>query len=76
MAGRSGVQCLQLRAENVYIDCLTDSGTSAMSNEQWAALMLGDESYAGCKSFYKLEASVQDVFGMPYVQPTHQGTRR
>ncbi|RJQ41289.1 MAG: tryptophanase [Anaerolineaceae bacterium] len=63
----------RLKAENVYIDCLTDSGTSAMSNEQWAALMLGDESYAGCKSFYKLEESVQDVFGMPFVQPTHQG---
>jgi len=63
----------RLKAEDVYIDCLTDSGTSAMSNEQWAALMLGDESYAGCKSFYKLEKSVQDVFGMEYVQPTHQG---
>jgi len=63
----------RLKAENVYVDCLTDSGTSAMSSHQWAALMLGDESYAGCQSFYKLEASVQDVFGMPYVQPTHQG---
>ena len=63
----------RLRAENVYVDCLTDSGTSAMSTYQWAALMLGDESYAGCKSFYKLEDSVQDVFGMPHVQPTHQG---
>lgn len=63
----------KVRAENVYIDCLTDSGTSAMSSEQWSALMLGDESYASCKSFFKLEESVQDVFGMPYVQPTHQG---
>lgn len=63
----------QIKAENVYIDCITDSGTSAMSSEQWSALMLGDESYAGSKSFYKLEASVQDIFGMPYVQPTHQG---
>ncbi|MEK4231384.1 tryptophanase [Solibacillus sp. FSL H8-0538] len=63
----------KIKAENVYIDCLTDSGTSAMSSEQWSALMLGDESYAGSKSFYKLEESVQDIFGMPYVQPTHQG---
>lgn len=63
----------KIKAENVYIDCLTDSGTSAMSSEQWAALMLGDESYAGSKSFYKLEQSVQDIFDMPYVQPTHQG---
>ncbi len=69
----AGFNAFRLRAENVYIDCLTDSGTSAMSSLQWSALMLGDESYAGCKSFYKLEASVQDVFGMPYVQPTHQG---
>ncbi|MEH7111338.1 tryptophanase [Neobacillus niacini] len=63
----------QMKAENVYIDCITDSGTSAMSSEQWSALMLGDESYAGSKSFYKLEESVQDIFGMQFVQPTHQG---
>lgn len=69
----AGYNIFRIKAENVYIDCLTDSGTSAMSNEQWAALMLGDESYAGCKSFYKMESSVQDIFGMPYVQPVHQG---
>ncbi len=63
----------RLKAENVYVDCLTDSGTSAMSTNQWAAMMVGDESYAGCKSFYKLEESVRDVFGMELVQPTHQG---
>lgn len=63
----------RLKAEDCYIDCITDSGTTAMSSAQWSALMLGDESYAGCKSFFKLEASVQEIFGMPYVQPTHQG---
>ena len=58
----------RLKAEDVYVDCLTDSGTTAMSTEQWSAMMLGDESYAGCKSFYKLEASAQEVFGMPYIK--------
>ncbi|MEH7383466.1 tryptophanase [Bacillus sp. JJ1533] len=69
----AGYNVFKIKAENVYIDCLTDSGTSAMSSEQWSALMLGDESYAGSKSFYKLQESVEDIFGMPYVQPTHQG---
>lgn len=69
----AGYNAFRLKAEQVYIDCITDSGTSAMSDKQWAAMMIGDESYAGCKSFYNLETSVQDVFGMPYVQPTHQG---
>ncbi|MBS4208760.1 tryptophanase [Bacillus sp. FJAT-50079] len=69
----AGYNAFKLKAENVYIDCITDSGTSAMSSEQWSAMMLGDESYAGSKSFYKLEKSVQDIFGMPFVQPTHQG---
>ena len=63
----------QLRAEDVLLDWLTDSGTGAMSSAQWAAIMLGDESYAGAKSFFRLEAVLQDLTGMPHLIPTHQG---
>ena len=63
----------KLRAEEVYIDMLTGSGTSAMSSAQWAGVMVGDESYAGSKSFFNLRKSVQDIMGFPFVQPTHQG---
>ncbi len=62
-----------LPAEYVFIDLLTDSGTSAMSDRQWSAMFLGDESYAGAKSFYKLQKAVQGLFGHEHVLPTHQG---
>ncbi len=62
-----------LRSEQVYIDLLTDSGTSAMSQQQWSEIMLGDESYAGSNSYYKLKQSIQDLFGLDYFLPVHQG---
>ncbi|MBX2939453.1 MAG: tryptophanase [Ferruginibacter sp.] len=62
-----------LDAEDVLIDLLTDSGTSAMSSAQWAGMMMGDESYAGSKSFFHFEKTVQDITGMQNVIPTHQG---
>lgn len=62
-----------LSAEDCYIDLLTDSGTGAMSADQWAGIMLGDESYSGSKSFYKLQESAKDIFGYEFIQPVHQG---
>lgn len=63
----------KLRAEDVLIDWLTDSGTGAMSSAQWGAIMVGDESYAGARSFYRLETVLKDITGMEHFVPTHQG---
>jgi len=63
----------QLPAEQVYIDCLTDSGTGAMSDRQWAAMMMGDESYAGARSFFNMKKMINRLTGFDYVIPTHQG---